>query len=545
MPILDPLWLGLLDPLDVPLSLYSAEGLLLWANQACCQLLGYSISEWLRLERQQWLLAETDIPPPSQRGQTYRGQKRLQPNQGSPLSVFVQGTVYPQGENLLIMERWEQVSTTSETIARLQREREALQSELDYQVRVRNGLLLKAYHFESLSRLITEELRNSLDEHNLLQTAVEELALGLELDTCGITLLDQDQITVYEYPVTLPPVTTYPGYFLLNDPLRVQQELTQKPHYFSSWYSPEVTVVVSCHPIVDEDRCWGWLWLVRRSDHYPADVQNSLITFGDSEARLGQQIASQCAIAIRQSRLHRRMEAQLEELQRLSSLRDDFLSTVSHELRTPLSNIQLAVRMIRMSVPHWNRQVRYLDIVEQECQREMVLVSNLLELRRLDQRVTPDRISVIVLEPWLHNVLRPFEVQAAVNRQSFVVHLDPQIQTFATDEPILQRILTELVQNACSYTPVEGLIEITVKKHPKGHLGWQIRNRPVEIPPEELAHVFDPFFYRAIYPRPEKSGAGLGLALVRVAVTALGGTITVVNPGEDVIFKVDLPPIQV
>jgi signal transduction histidine kinase len=75
-----------------------------------------------------------------------------------------------------------------------------------------------------------------------------------------------------------------------------------------------------------------------------------------------QQVANQCAIAIRQARLYQTATAQVESLEKLNQLKDDFLSTVSHELRTLITNMKMALQMLKVS-PTAERRERYLEIL--------------------------------------------------------------------------------------------------------------------------------------------------------------------------------------
>jgi signal transduction histidine kinase len=68
----------------------------------------------------------------------------------------------------------------------------------------------------------------------------------------------------------------------------------------------------------------------------------------DLEIRTIDRVADQCAIALRQSRLYQLSQAQVQELERLSQVKDDFLSTISHELRSPMATIQMAIQMLEI-----------------------------------------------------------------------------------------------------------------------------------------------------------------------------------------------------
>ena len=126
-------------------------------------------------------------------------------------------------------------------------------------------------------------------------------------------------------------------------------------------------------PIFDDQGVLGDLWLISQPHH----------AFNQLELRLVQQVAASCAIALRQARLYTAATAQVKELEKLNALKDDFFSTVSHELRTPLSNMKMAISMLK-NPSIVERQQRYLQILQTECNREIELINDLLDLQRLE-----------------------------------------------------------------------------------------------------------------------------------------------------------------
>ncbi len=98
------------------------------------------------------------------------------------------------------------------------------------------------------------------------------------------------------------------------------------------------TAILSC-PIFDDQGVLGDLWVFKEKEEI----------FNDQEIRLVQQVANQCAIAIRQARLYQQAQIQVKALEELNHLKDDFLSTVSHELRTPIANMKMAIQMLKLS----------------------------------------------------------------------------------------------------------------------------------------------------------------------------------------------------
>lgn len=277
----------------------------------------------------------------------------------------------------------------------------------------------------------------------------------------------------------------------------------------------------------------GDLWLV-----YPGNM-----TFNEQEIGLVQQVANQCAIALRQVQLYQAAQAQVQELEKLNRLKDDFLSTVSHELRTPITNMKLAIQMLQLTTNDDQRQ-RYLEILRAECDREALLVTDLLDLQRLNTlgtSIVSD--STIDLTQWLPKLLKPFKERTRLYQQHLSIELIDAPSTLQVDGARLERILTELLNNACKYTPANGQIQFQVSLVSDlvpPTVQFRIRNQ-ADIPATELPHIFEKF-YRVPNGDPwKRGGTGLGLALVQGLVEQMHGTISATSNDGWTVFTVDLP----
>jgi signal transduction histidine kinase/pSer/pThr/pTyr-binding forkhead associated (FHA) protein len=279
----------------------------------------------------------------------------------------------------------------------------------------------------------------------------------------------------------------------------------------------------------------------------------------EDDLELVKTIADQCAIAIHQAQLYKQVRelnsdlerqvqertAQLQqkmgELERMNSLKDDFLSTVSHELRTPMSNIKMAIHMLNQ-FQRDERQQRYIQILEQECRRETELINDLLDLQRLEAGANPAASDKISLNHWLPKVLEPFYSRTHEREQQFKVVDNSSLHHFQSDRVGLERILAELLNNACKYTPQGAtiILEVNCNGSPSPRLHLQVTNE-AEIPAAELPRVFDKF-YRVPNADPWKQGGtGLGLALVKRIVEQLQGTIAAASKGGQTVFTVEIP----
>jgi signal transduction histidine kinase len=233
------------------------------------------------------------------------------------------------------------------------------------------------------------------------------------------------------------------------------------------------------------------------------------------------------------------LDRQIHELRQMSQLKDEFLSTVSHELRTPLTNMKMAIQLLKISTAEQQRS-HYLKILESECNRETELINDLLDLQRLEAGVQITQSEVIRLQEWLPPLIEPFYKRTEARQQTLAVKVARQLPSVVSDQPSLERIVAELVNNACKYTPPSGEIVVSAEWTPP-HVELTVRNSGTEIPEHELSRIFERF-YRVPQADPWKQGGtGLGLALVKKLIDRLGGTIAVKSGAGSTAFTIQLP----
>ena len=233
------------------------------------------------------------------------------------------------------------------------------------------------------------------------------------------------------------------------------------------------------------------------------------------------------------------LDRQVHELNRVSQLKDEFLSTVSHELRTPLTNMKMAIKLLIISTEE-SRRSHYLKILDNECTREAELINDLLDLQRLESGAQVTDPQLICIQDWLPPIIEPFYKRAEARQQSLRVKVASHLPSLLSDQPSLERILAELVNNACKYTPPAGAIVVSANWSAP-HLELIVSNSGAEIPEKELSQIFERF-YRVPQSDPWKQGGtGLGLALVKKLVERLGGDIKVKSKGGSTTFVVRLP----
>lgn len=234
----------------------------------------------------------------------------------------------------------------------------------------------------------------------------------------------------------------------------------------------------------------------------------------------------------------KQLQEQIQELQQLSAEKDDFLSEASHDLRAPLANMKIAIQLLKV-VKNEEQRERYLNLLEAECDRETALLNDLLDLQRLEADVYYLEQQLISLETWIPYILEAFETRAQDRQQTLKINIEPGCPPLISDPNSLERVVTELLNNACKYTLMGGDIIFQVCANSSTCV-FQIRNQG-EIPEKDLPHVFERFYRASITQVTQQSGTGLGLTLVKKLVEQLAGTIQVESQAGWTTFTVQLP----
>ncbi|MFM7427384.1 MAG: CHASE2 domain-containing protein [Elainella sp.] len=232
-----------------------------------------------------------------------------------------------------------------------------------------------------------------------------------------------------------------------------------------------------------------------------------------------------------------RLRRQIQSLEANQVLKEEFLRTASHELRTPMANMQSAITLLKMTDSPQDRN-EYLQILEDEVQQEFALINDLLDLQRLSNQ-KPIQLQTQDLKDWLLEVVLPFQLRAETNQQHLDLLVLGQNQTLTLDWGSLRRITTELLHNACKYTPAQGFIQIRAEVQQE--LRLEISNSGVLLPADELDKLFQPFYRNVEVDYRQQGGTGLGLAIVKRLVEHLNGEVQVQIQNQMLTFTICLP----
>lgn len=220
---------------------------------------------------------------------------------------------------------------------------------------------------------------------------------------------------------------------------------------------------------------------------------------------------------------------QLLELQRLREKNSDFLV---HDLRSPLSLVAGAINVLEMVLPEdilqANRQI--FEVANINCQRLKRMIDSLLDIARLEGGETQLCLTLINLPDLIKNVMERMSGLRQSKNLTLNMVLPAELPLIKADEEKIDRVLSNLIDNALKFTPNGGQITLTAEVQDEQVLVSLANTGPI-IPQEDRERIFDRFT-QISGTSLRTRGSGLGLAFCRLAVEAHGGQIWV-EPGED------------
>lgn len=232
------------------------------------------------------------------------------------------------------------------------------------------------------------------------------------------------------------------------------------------------------------------------------------------------------------------------EAEAANAVKDEFLAAVSHELRTPLTTIKTLTRVLLKKNPTEAERREYLEDIASECERQIDLVHNLLDLSRLKVGGVEINAGRVEVDETLRDCAKLVGTGAVERHQQLVVESAPALPPVRGDKSALRRALCAVVENAVKYTPEGGRITLRARCEEDGEqVTIEVKDTGPGIRPEDLPHVFDRFYRgRAGVEEQEVPGIGLGLHLARVLVEGTGGTIEARSRvGQGSTFTLRLP----
>ncbi|MBC1715276.1 cell wall metabolism sensor histidine kinase WalK [Listeria welshimeri] len=231
----------------------------------------------------------------------------------------------------------------------------------------------------------------------------------------------------------------------------------------------------------------------------------------------------------------------ITDQEKVDQERRDFVSNVSHELRTPLTSMHSYLEAL--SDGAWeDKEIapRFLEVTQNETERMIRLVNDLLKLSRMDGGREHLEKSFVNFTDFFNHIIDRFEMMKKETIM-FKRHIPKEPVIIEIDEDKVMQVLDNIISNANKYSPDGGRISFYLKKF-EDEIEISIADEGLGVPEEDLANVFDRFFRVDKARSREMGGTGLGLAIAREVIEAHGGRIWAErNKSKGTVIKFTLP----
>ncbi len=225
-----------------------------------------------------------------------------------------------------------------------------------------------------------------------------------------------------------------------------------------------------------------------------------------------------------------------------ADLLNQILSYMSHDLKTPLTVINTSVYLMKHPRTPPERQPQLLKQIEDQSHRLQKSIQDVLTMARLDHvlELTQEKVD---LNRLINQASEQFAATAQEKEVAMRVNVDGMIPPMLGNKDSLERLITNLIENALNYSKAGSMISITTQRQIKAVL-IEVCDTGIGISEADLPHIFE-HFYRADEARSTNTGgSGLGLSIVRRAVDFHHGEITVESKlGSGTTFRVTLPTL--
>jgi signal transduction histidine kinase len=257
--------------------------------------------------------------------------------------------------------------------------------------------------------------------------------------------------------------------------------------------------------------------------------------FHEADLQLALDLSARAALAIDNARLY-------EEARQANQAKTDLLAIISHDLRTPLNSILGYGQLLRMGIPEplAARATEYVDRMLISAKHQLYLIDELLQFARLDASREHIELKTVDLRFALTEAAQLIEPAAQQKQLELVTELPAEPVTVVSDDDKVRQVVINLLSNAVRYTD-NGTIRLELAAS-KSDVAIRVHDTGIGISPNDVKHVFEPFWQVDRSRRSRDGGTGLGLAVVKQIVELLGGTVSVTSVlGSGSSFEIRLP----
>ncbi|AUS99461.1 ATPase [Nostoc sp. CENA543] len=231
-----------------------------------------------------------------------------------------------------------------------------------------------------------------------------------------------------------------------------------------------------------------------------------------------------------------------QTLHKKERLKDEYLSNVCQELRTPLTQIKTALSLLNSPNIKPNQRQRYLQMLNNQCDRQSILITSLLDLVELEHTLENTTLELVKLADIVPGVVSTYQPVAQEKGIMLAYTVPTDLPSVWCVSGGLKQIVIHLLNNSINFTNNGG--QVWVKARVQGeYVQLEVRDTGVGIAESEIPKIFDCFYRVRSGVSDEINGAGLGLTIVQRLLWNCGGSISVKSKvDEGSVFTVQLLP---
>lgn len=239
------------------------------------------------------------------------------------------------------------------------------------------------------------------------------------------------------------------------------------------------------------------------------------------------------------------LQSEKQGLLELQRLREETSDLIVHDLRNPLQNIMGTLQLLPVVLPEdaWQANRELIEIAQSSCERLRLLINTMLDVARMESGEMKPELNPTDLPNIVEIVTRRMTVFTR-NEVRLEILCPACLPAVLADQNMLDRVLTNLLDNAIKHTPMGGLVTVTAEVV-DGEMAISVTDTGPGIPVDERERIFERFAQTS-GEKHHRRGFGLGLTFCRLAVTAHGGRIWVESgeggKGSRFIFTLQLSP---
>ncbi len=246
-------------------------------------------------------------------------------------------------------------------------------------------------------------------------------------------------------------------------------------------------------------------------------------------------------LAVAYNNLADKVNGQMDEIEKLQSMRSDFVANVSHELKTPLTSIRGFIETLRGGAMEKKDVAdRFLKIIDIEAVRLQNLINDILVLSKIEKMEEDPTVAEFSLNALAKEVLDMLTPLAKEKNIQMELSASEEIKMTA-DESKIRQLLVNLVSNAVRYNKEHGSVTVILKRLPEDRVQIVVNDTGIGMNRDDCERIFERFYCVDKGRSQKNGGTGLGLSIVKHIANLYHGDVGVESiPGEGSTFTVTL-----